>query len=105
VAKKERSRIGDIKATKPARDRDYLNWLKLLRCIVCLAAGCDPCHVGPIRGMRQKCSDYEAVPMCRTHHDEQHRLQKTFWAKYGLDRDAIIASLNARYKAERQAAA
>lgn len=57
-------------------------------------------HVG-VRGMAQKCSDLETIPLCGEHHrtgkDSHHVLGKRFWEHHGIDRQALIARLNAAY--------
>ena len=111
AAKAERRQWADAKGTQPARDPAYRTWIASLPCLINdFYRGCsgtiECAHVGPIRGLRQKCSDYETVPLCIWHHrtgrHSHHVLGKLFWAHYGLDRDAIIADLRRRY-AEEQA--
>jgi hypothetical protein len=86
------------------RDREYLDWLSLdCRCVACQRIGIrpgtqvfadhrlfriiDPAH-GPVNGGRSKGPDNEAVPLCRHHHDEQHRVGwPAFEAKYGFSRE------------------
>lgn len=47
----------------------------------------EPCH-GPVSGFRSKGPDAEALPMCRHHHDEQHRIGwPAFEIKYEFHRD------------------
>jgi hypothetical protein len=61
----------------------------------------EPMHTGP-HGTSQKASDYTCLPGCRTHHRElDHRLGKAFWAKYGLNREKLVAALRARYESEK----
>lgn len=64
-------------------------------------------HVGN-RGLGQKCSDRETIPLCAAHHrtgkDSHHVLGKKFWDFHGLDKEKLIAELNARYEEERAAA-
>ena len=44
------------------------------------------------------------IPLCGYHHrigkDSAHVLGEKFWAHHKLDRDVIIAELNARYEQE-----
>lgn len=97
----------------PARDRAYLAWIRRFGCVACLNStiiapknplwdDIEAAHVGPIRGLGQKCSDYETIPLCEQHHrlgrDSQHRLQKKFFDHHGLDRAALISELNSRYR-------
>jgi len=62
-------------------------------------------HVGQ-RGIGQKCSDRETVPLCAWHHrlgpESHHKLGKKFWEHHGIDRATLIRELNALY--ERRAA-
>lgn len=38
-------------------------------------------------GVGAKADDYWTLPMCRAHHDEQHRTgdERKFWRRYGID--------------------
>lgn len=114
------------RAGKPRRGRRvdpaYLVWIRTLACVCCLrnqrvldqavpgffnlnqASKTEAAHVGP-RGLGQKCSDRQTVPLCALDHHRQgpesvHVLGKGFWNYHGLDRDAIIAELNGRYEEE-----
>lgn len=91
-------------------DPQYLAFVRSLPCIVCAREGCkqvsptEAAHVGE-RGLGQKCSDREAVPLCGlAHHREgsesQHKLGKKFWAYHCLERELIIADLNGQYDME-----
>lgn len=110
------------------KDPAYLEWLHTLPCLCCwgFPGGYQPsgtclvyweyerlngnpsqgtpteaAHVG-LRGLSQKCPDREAIPLCREHHTQDpfssHRMGKKFWEHYGIDRDALIQSLNRAYK-------
>ena len=58
---------------------------------------CDPAH-GPVNGMGSKGPDSGAIPLCRLHHEEQHRLGwPAFEAKYGIDREKEAAAFHALY--------
>ena len=103
------------KRSKPrrgrVRDPKYLAWIRTLPCILSACEHCrcficapiEAAHVGE-RGLGQKCSDRETVPLCAAHHrldrHSHHRLGHIFWTFHGLTRDAIIADLNARYERE-----
>ena len=76
----------------------YLAWLKGCRCMACYQEVrgkapitvaswiIDPAH-GPVNGRGSKGPDNEAIPLCRHHHDEQHRIGwPAFCVKYGFDR-------------------
>jgi len=55
-----------------------------------------------VRGLGQKCSDYEAIPLCSYHHrvgnNSHHALGKKFWSHWGLDKDTLIAKYNRMYE-------
>jgi len=58
----------------------------------CCVDGCQqmPIEVAHInrastRGIGEKSSDAFTISLCRDHHSESHRGEKTFAAKYGLD--------------------
>lgn len=118
--KSERRRWKRIKGIAPARDRVYREWIASLLCVACEAnpfrrtrgiqlTETQCAHVGPTRGIGQKCSDYETIPLCRYHHERgykfsHHTLGKRFWAHHGIDRDAIIAALNQAYAERKEAA-
>lgn len=65
-------------------------------------------HVGN-RGLGQKCPDQQTVPLCKVHHtegrDAHHVLGRKFWEYHGLDRDALLSELQARYELERNGVA
>ena len=81
---------------KPARSASYLAWLRTLACRFCNAARAEPAHTG-LRGLGQKASDFEAVPMCRICHERYHVHALSFWSHFGLDRLQVIRKLNERY--------
>lgn len=92
------------------RDRSYLDWLKERTCVACFLVEkligarqvhvdryVDPAH-GPVNGAASKGPDNEAVPLCRHHHDEQHRIGWTaFEAKYGVSREKEAVAHYAAY--------
>lgn len=57
-------------------------------------------HVGQ-RGLSQKCSDRETIPLCAFHHrtgpESHHRLGKLFWKHHGLDRYELIRELQSQF--------
>lgn len=52
-------------------------------------------HVG-VRGLMQRSSDLETIPLCTEHHrtgkEAQHVLGKHFWERHGIDREVTIKS-------------
>lgn len=99
----------------PARDPQYLSWIRTLPCVVCLQWGfrvrgylgtIEAAHVGQ-RGLSQKCPDRETLPLCVVHHrlgpNAVHVLGRNFWNRWKLDRYELIAGFNRRYdKGERK---
>lgn len=56
------------------RDRSYLLAVKQLPCALWMLR-CDgevQAHHAGRRGLGQKCSDYESIPLCRAHHRALH---------------------------------
>lgn len=104
-------------ATKKRMGRNpaYLAWIRTLPCVCCeqllrslRSEQCGPteaAHVGE-RGLSQKSSDLETIPLCRWHHTQSpeahHRIGKKFWAYWGIARDALIKSLNERFESEKE---
>ena|ERR1700761_2340245 len=83
------------------RDQGYLDWLKLQRCSICgwmqPWVVIDPAH-GPVNGISSKGGDDGAIPLCRSHHREQHSIGwPAFEKKYGIDRGSVAAARYAHY--------
>lgn len=78
----------------PTRSPAHLAFIRSLPCIVCFRErNIEAAHVGR-RGMGQKCSDLETLPMCNTHHREQHRIGlRQFQRSYELDVPELLAML------------
>lgn len=82
----------------------HLKWLRTLRCCLCGAPGPDAAHIrsaNPLYGKREtggseKPSDKWTVPLCRTHHDEQHAAgnELTWWASKGIDPFGLALALH-----------
>jgi hypothetical protein len=95
------------------RNEAYRSWLTECRCVACIQALkligtdgriffarqlCDAAH-GPVDGTSVKGADRECIPLCRAHHDEQHRLRwPKFEARYGFDRAEEAAAHWTRFK-------
>ncbi len=98
----------------------YLLFVRQFACVVCYGGKlCMPdslmypiwqdsrteaAHVGD-RGLGQKCSDEEALPLCATGHHREgkysaHVLGKNFFAFHRLDRDKLIAEMQRRFTKE-----
>ena len=80
---------------KPVRDPAYLAFIRSLPCAVCFRTrNVEAAHVGR-RGMGQKSSDRETIPLCSLHHREQHRIGlRQFSRTYELDIPALVEALN-----------
>ncbi len=128
--KAERRKLRLSKGIWPVVDEEYKEWIRHLPCLVTLsrtygirdpkklvglailksttqrAAEC--AHVGDNKGMAQKCGDRETIPLSahfhRTGPHSHHVLTPgpAFFAYHGLDRDAIISELNAKYEEMKQ---
>lgn len=82
------------------RNKKHLIAVSQLGCILC---GVRPVQVAHIRmrapgkpnpGMGQKPSDRYVVPLCYTHHTEQHSMgERRFWELKGVDPLAIADKL------------
>ena len=80
---------------KPLRDPEFLKFIRSLPCCVCFRTRTvEAAHVGR-RGMGQKSSDRETIPLCSLHHREQHRIGlRQFSRDYELDIPALLTALN-----------
>lgn len=96
-------------------DPDYLNWIRSLGCVCCVwrhksekgwiawfqTTRTEAAHVG-MRGLAQKCSDRETIPLCALHHrtgeHAHHVLGKRFWTFWKLDRYELIRKYNRVYE-------
>jgi hypothetical protein len=58
--------------TPPARDEDYLDYIRSLPCCVCVTGTPVHPHHMESGGVGCKGSDHSCVPMCANHHREFH---------------------------------
>jgi hypothetical protein len=72
----------------------HLAFVRMLPCAICGTYGVDPAHLRtgnralkkPETGMGEKPSDMWTIPLCRSHHDEQHTGNETaFWQGKGIN--------------------
>jgi hypothetical protein len=85
-------------------DKAHLAFIRTLRCCICGAPNPDPAHIrtaSPVHGKREtggaeKASDKWTVPLCRTHHDEQHAAgtELSWWASKGIDPFGLALALH-----------
>lgn len=89
------------------RNPGYLAFLREYgKCIACMGrfGPCDPAH-GPVNGTGSKGPDAEAIPLCRMHHDEQHKLNwPAFAALYGFNREKNAVAWWTLYQLTKEAA-
>jgi hypothetical protein len=83
-------------------DHSHLSFIRSLRCCVCGAENPDaahirsasPLHGKPPSGLGEKPSDKWCTPLCRTHHEDQHRGNEMLWWKSkSIDPFALALSL------------
>jgi hypothetical protein len=90
-------------------DPVYLTFIRAQPCVVCESMGMtqtsrtEAAHVG-VRGLGQKCSDHDTLPLCELHHsrgtDSHHRLGRHFWRHHFLNRLKLIRLFNERFERE-----
>jgi hypothetical protein len=92
-------------------DKEYVAWIHSLKCCVpyCVThidrayARVEAHHAGD-HGLAQRAPDRTCIPLCVWHHreggDSIHRMGSRFWGAHGLERDTLIAKLNAEYDAQ-----
>jgi hypothetical protein len=88
----------------PARDSQYLAWIRTLPCVCgCERRPCDAAHTGTDGGMSMKASDYSCVPLCADCHTQApgayHRIGKrAFEEQHGFSFAWIVERLNAEWR-------
>jgi hypothetical protein len=92
-------------------DTAHLAYVRTLPCLICGKPGSDPAHIRSASreygkrqtGMAEKPDDRWVLPLCRFHHDEQHRSNELeWWSGYGINPFAQAVDLYAdRTKRER----
>ena len=92
-----RSRVG---YRGPARDAQYLRWIRGLPCCCgCGQSPCDAAHTGSDGGMSVKASDYSCVPLFRRCHDRYHRIGRAaFEADFAIRFESIARNLFKMWK-------
>ena len=103
ISRRKKKRLGD--------DPERRAWIRQQQCLVCYAnrltqtTPTECAHVGE-RGLGQKCSDRETVPLCVIHHrigkDAHHKIGRSFWKyHFGQQGEAKtwINYFNNRYEA------
>ena len=71
------------------RDKNHLRFVAGMPCVICARTPSDAHHLRFVqpRAMGRKTSDEFTVPLCRTHHRDNHRFgdEPGWWAKSGID--------------------
>jgi hypothetical protein len=79
----------ELRGKPKIRSTAHRDWVRGHMCCVpgCHEMPIEVAHVNraSTRGMGEKSSDAQTCSLCRDHHSESHRGEKTFEAKYGLD--------------------
>lgn len=87
----------NLQKQKPVRSKKYLDWIKVLPCIICFKPNAEPHHIPKDgnSGKGTKTDDIRAIPLCHIHHVEYHNNGKqSFAQKYNLNYEYIIERLN-----------
>lgn len=85
----------DRKQRRPRKkDEPHLDFIRGLPCVICGKRPADPAHIRapyrplakPETGMGEKSDDKWTTPLCREHHDEQHKAgdELAWWASKGI---------------------
>lgn len=87
------------------RNEKHLQYIRSLPCCVCGDnTSTEAAHIRtgsinhgkPSTGMAEKPNDAWCVPLCGSHHREQHSMNEmAFWAKYGKDPFILAMTLRA----------
>lgn len=89
----------DIVKPKPRlRSTAHRDWVRKHQCCVpgCLQMSIEVAHINRAahRGVGQKASDGFTISLCREHHAESHRGEKTFEQAHGLDLMALAKAFS-----------
>lgn len=83
--------------------REYLRWVKSLRCVGCNAPADDPHHAhgAGFKGMGTKVPDFWCIPLCRSCHDELHHDVAAWEQTHGSQFEHICLTLLQAIREER----
>jgi hypothetical protein len=83
--------------TRRVRNKEHLDFVSSLPCLVCGRQPCDPHHLRFVqpRALGRKVSDEFTVPLCRIHHRELHRQmnEEAWWSLVNIDPKAAAHRL------------
>lgn len=96
--------ISPVKGQRRPREKsaEHLAFVRTLKCCICGNPHVEAAHIrsaNPLYGKREtggseKASDKWTVPLCRTHHDEQHKENELlWWVSQGIDPFGLALSL------------
>lgn len=89
MALPSRIRMDYIKNKPRIRSQAHRDWVRSHFCCVpgCQSMPIEVAHVNraSTRGIGQKSTDAQTVSLCREHHAESHRGEKTFEKHHGVD--------------------
>jgi hypothetical protein len=96
--------VAKTKQKRPRiEDAAHLRFIRGLKCCICGKPDPDPAHIrtaSAVHGKREtggaeKASDKWTVPLCREHHDAQHRGEELkFWAFHRIDPFGLALALH-----------
>jgi hypothetical protein len=97
--------VASTKQKRPrVEDKQHLAWIRTLNCCICGKPGPDPAHIRsanaiygkPETGGQAKPADKWVTPLCRDHHDEQHKAghELKWWASKGIDPFGLALALH-----------
>jgi len=92
-----------VPAPRRYRNREHLRFVARQSCLICGRKPSDPHHLrhAQPRAFGRKASDEFAVPLCRVHHREAHRVgdERAWWKAAGIDPVKIARKLWAQTRA------
>jgi hypothetical protein len=87
-------RFGEVRRF---RDKTHLRFVALQPCLLCGRTPSDPHHLrfAQPRALGRKTSDEFVVPLCRAHHNQNHRVgdEAKWWKQTGVDPLPIASRL------------
>lgn len=91
-----------LQKRRPWRDKRFAKMVSDLPCCIKGFPGPnDPHHTNKMghSTMGGKCGDERQVPLSHILHQELHQAgERTFWAKYGIDPEAVISATQAEWE-------
>lgn len=76
---------------------ERIKWIQSLPCLICGSTPSDNAHVAT-GGTGRKADADKIVPLCRTHHQQQHQGQETFEEKHQIDLHARASRVEAAWQ-------